>query len=100
MGSSSIESSRSLSRSLAPLALTEIPVCRCAQTSIFGGKGILCQRAIEHYSETLRNQPARHRDSAVYTAHHQNARANAVFQNASLGRGTESPYIAVFNCMI
>lgn len=38
--------------------------------------------------------------SSVYTAYYQNARMNAVFQDAFLGRGMESPHIAIFNYMI
>lgn len=40
VGCSSIESSRSFSRSLAPLALTEIPVCRCPDFHFWGQRSV------------------------------------------------------------
>lgn len=36
-------------------------------------------------------------NSSVYQEAYHNARMNAVVQNAFLGRGTRSPYLAIFN---
>lgn len=37
--------------------------------------------------------------SSVYQEAYHNARMNAVFQDAFLDRGTQSPYLAIFNHM-
>lgn len=38
-------------------------------------------------------------NSTVYQEHYNNARMNAVVQDAFLGCGTQSPYSAIFNYM-
>ncbi|KAI0113277.1 hypothetical protein F4814DRAFT_449726 [Daldinia grandis] len=57
-----------------------------------------------NYRRSVRDQGMRHKaNSTVYQEYYNNARMNAVvqdaFQDAFLGRGTQSPYLAIFNHM-
>lgn len=52
------------------------------------------------YRQSVRDQTLRHRpQSSIYADAYHNARVNAVVQDAFLGRGTNSPYLAIMNHM-
>ncbi|KAI0122056.1 hypothetical protein F4814DRAFT_438190 [Daldinia grandis] len=52
----------------------------------------------KNYRQLIRDQVARHRlNSAIYQRYYANAIRNAIFQDAGLGRGTESPYLTILN---
>ncbi|KAH7016021.1 uncharacterized protein B0I36DRAFT_377759 [Microdochium trichocladiopsis] len=46
---------------------------------------------------TVRRQVARHKDDGTFQDFYNNSRTNVVTQDAFLGRGTRSPYLAIFN---
>ncbi|KAF3763523.1 hypothetical protein M406DRAFT_228735, partial [Cryphonectria parasitica EP155] len=53
-----------------------------------------------HYRQSVRDQTLRHQPrSDTYQMAYHNSRVNAVVQDAFLGRGTSSPYLAVMNHM-
>ncbi|KAK3940096.1 hypothetical protein QBC46DRAFT_364385 [Diplogelasinospora grovesii] len=52
----------------------------------------------ENYRQSIRDQGTRYRpNSTVYQRYYTNAMRNAMSQDASLGRGTESPYLDILN---
>ncbi|KAM5348918.1 hypothetical protein ACJ41O_008741 [Fusarium nematophilum] len=54
----------------------------------------------ENYRQSVRDQGLRHRpNSTIYQEAYHNANCNAVVQDAFLGRGTATPYLAIFNHM-
>lgn len=56
--------------------------------------------ALENYRQSVRDQGLRHRpNSTIYQEAYHNANCNAVIQDAFLGRGTKTPYLAIFNHM-
>ncbi|KAK3323913.1 hypothetical protein B0T19DRAFT_216707 [Cercophora scortea] len=53
-----------------------------------------------NYRQSVRDQGMRHKaNSTVYQEYYNNARMNAVVRDAFLGRGTQTPYLAIFNHM-
>ncbi|KAJ2902465.1 uncharacterized protein MKZ38_000594 [Zalerion maritima] len=56
--------------------------------------------AESNYRQSVRDQGLRHKaNSTIYQEAYHNSRTNAVVQDAFLGRGTQSPYLAIFNHM-
>ncbi|KID86783.1 FluG domain-containing protein [Metarhizium guizhouense ARSEF 977] len=58
----------------------------------------LSDRMLANYRQSVRDQGMRHRpNSTIYQEAYHNVKSNPAVQDAFLGRGTASPYLAIFN---